>query len=205
MFHPDVTRSKHANWWSSSSMCSSTFGRGRAQASTVAGSTAVSRRPWKIRIGIVRSALHRVVAARVRVQLVVDGHHAGRSRSGRRSGRPARLPVGDGPTPPGPSSPRRRSRAPAPSAPAGATRPATARPRCTATKPPRLEPISVDRRGRAVQSARSRLLEHPRHRQRREVRLVQVRRLERRSPARAQPLPRYVALPECADEAKPWR
>ena len=41
----------------------------------MAGSTAVSRRPWKTWIGIVSVGVERVVAARVLVQLVVDGHH----------------------------------------------------------------------------------------------------------------------------------
>jgi len=39
------------SWWPSSIMWSSTFGRARDHCSTVAGSTAVSRLPWKTSVG----------------------------------------------------------------------------------------------------------------------------------------------------------
>ena len=70
---PDVTQADRSTGGRRRACAARRSGGGGPRLRRVAGSTAVSRRPWKTRIGIVRSRVHRVVAARVRVELVVDG------------------------------------------------------------------------------------------------------------------------------------
>ena len=114
----------------------------RDHASTMAGSTAASRRPWNTCTGIVSCAFNAVVVAARRYRARSGEERCGRNRSGRRRGHPM---------------PSTRSRPPSPragmdscrqsSAGASSTSRATSLGRCnaacTATNPPRLEPMSA--------------------------------------------------------------